>query len=518
MKQRTAYEKLVARLGNIGDIRSIANVVQWDAETVMPKAAAAARGRHMAIIAALEHKTMTDPETLRLIEALEREAHEPDSDEAQLARLARIDYEDATKLPADFVESWSELVSVAQQAWGAARAQNDFAAFQPHLQKLVDLSHRKIDLLKPADEPYDAVLKTFEPGLNTARIRQIFAVLKHDLIPLLDHVAACQSGAGAIDDSFLRQEFSAEAQAAFCLRLTRGLGLDEDHARLDVTRHPATNNVASPFDVRISTRYQNRWLGASIFSVIHECGHAIYELNLPEAYANTPLGSSASMGIHESQSRLYENFVGRSREFWQFWYPELQRSFPDQLGSVSPETFYRAIHKSTPSFIRTEADELSYSLHIILRFEIEQDLMAGRLSVAQLPKAWNDRFEAIFGIRPRIDSEGVLQDVHWSAGLFGYFPSYALGNIFQAQLVEELLKQHPELPAQIASGTYDTLRNWLRTNIHQHGRRYDINELAQRITGKELQTGAYVRQLDKTYGAEIYPGFARKKKAAIPLL
>lgn len=512
---QSAYDRLLERLRYISDVNSAGFVLEWDAQTVMPPAGAEARGRQLGILSRLRHETLTSPDTLKAIEAAELDVyadteHSPCVVErAHMLRLSRRDYERAVKLPADFVAEFSRATSVAQHAWARARANNDFSAFRPYLEQIVGLVQRAAKYHGHGGEPYDAVLQEFEPSLSTGQVREIFADLKSKLVPLLRHVVANKN---AVDDSCLQQEFSTDTQAAFCQKLVRALGLDPARSRLDLTAHPCTANISSPYDVRISTRYQPTNLGAAVFGVIHECGHAIYELGLTEKFAGTPLGSSASMSIHESQSRLMENFVGRSHKFWQQFYPLLQESFPQELGNVPLASFYRAINKAGPSFVRTESDELTYNLHIILRFELEQDLIAGRLSVSELPVEWKNRFEAMFGIRPPSDTLGVLQDVHWSAGLFGYFPSYALGNLFAAQLGEQISCEHPELFQEVSEGKFDTLREWLRENIHQHGRKYSLNELCRLVTKSDLTTDAFVRYLDSKFGNELYPGFERERR------
>lgn len=501
----SSYDRLVDRLRYLSDIKSCHMALNWDAETAMPEAGVAARARQVALLQHLEHATLTDPATAALIEQAERELPMLEEDAAHMIRLARYDFERATKLPASFVSEFAALTAEAPHVWARCRRDNDFPGFQPTLERIVDMVRRKAEFFAAGGHLYDGVLQEFEPTVTTAQVQTLFARKKERLLPLIRHVASAQQ----VDTSCLQHRFSPRNQAVVCREMALALGLDPHRARLDVTTHPATEGLSSPFDVRISTRYVSTDLMNSILGTVHETGHALYELGLDKFYAGTPLGSAGSMGPHESQSRLWENFVARSRAFWTYWYPRLQKSFPGQLGGVPMETFYRAIHKAGPSFIRTEADELTYPLHIILRFELEQEIISGSLPVNKLPQVWNDRFEEMFGIRPPNDTLGVLQDIHWSAGLFGYFPSYDLGNNAAMQLAEQVMAEHPDLPAEFEQGKYDTLREWLRVRFHRHGRRYGLNELMKRITGADLSEDAFIRHVDSKYGADIYPGFRR---------
>jgi carboxypeptidase Taq len=497
-----AYSKLLKRLGEISDLASANTLLEWDQETKMPAAGADARASVIGTVSQVRHELLTSPQTAALLDAAAAEVKGlgPDTDEVAMVREARFDYDLATKLPTDFVAEFAKLKSTAQGIWAKARAQDNFALFEPSLTQIFAMVKRKAEYLGYTDHPYDALLKEFEPGMTTAELRRVFADLKARLVPLLKSVLESPA---TVDDACLHQDYPVDKQREVCETIIQAMGLDFEHARLDTSAHPFMVPVASPHDARLTTRFLPNFLNAALFGSIHESGHALFELGINPAYARTPLAAILSMSLHESQSRLWENLVGRSRSFWSHWYPRLQEAYPQQLAAVPLDVFYRAINKAMPSFIRVEADELTYNLHIILRFELELDVLEGKVSVAGLPAAWKDRFEQMFGICPATDREGVLQDIHWSIGAIGYFPTYALGNLVSAQLWEKALADVSDLQEQIAAGKYGALRDWLRTNIHCHGRKYPASELVTRVTGKAISPEPFMRYLNRKY-SEIY--------------
>lgn len=489
------YEKIIERWGIISDLGAADRLLDWDEQTFMPHAGGEARGQVRGTIALLRAQHLTSPETLALLESAEKEqtGASADSDEKAILREIRRDYERAVKLPPSLVAEFAQLCSVAQGAWLAAKKANDFSIFQPHLEKILEIERKRAELFGYDAHPYDALLPDFEPDMTTAELKRVFAELKPRL------VAICQDPAlqSFSDDTVLQTEFDPDEQLQFSRRMQRHVGLKEAEGRLDISAHPFMTGISTPFDMRTTMRYTTTF---DLLSALHECGHALYEQGIKPSYHRTPLAEITSMAMHESQSRLLENHVGRSREFWVYWYPRLQEHFPEQLDSVSLDSFHRALNKVGPSFIRTEADEVYYGLHIILRFELETDLISGNLSVADLPRVWNERFEAMFGITPPTPSQGVLQDIHWSAGSFGYFPSYSLGNLVAAQLFEKLLMDLPSLPQDLTNGDCSGLFIWLRKNVHQHGRKYSARQLVKNITGKEISSNAFIAYLRNKFG------------------
>jgi carboxypeptidase Taq len=499
---QSSYDKLLERLTKIADLGSICALLGWDQETFMPEDGAKSKERQMALLADQIHRLFTSRRTAKLLIAAEEEALSlsPDSTQRHSLRLTRRSFDKATMLSPKFVSQLSRATSSAPIVWAEAKRKNDFEIFRPELENMIALIRQQAAKQSAGmAHPYDALLDDYAPGFTTAALTNTFAELKQHLVPMIAKVKAAPS----IDDSCLKQFFPVAQQKAYCLQLMRDLGLPKFRSRLDQSNHPFSTGISSPFDVRITTRFNENSLMESIGSTTHEGGHALYELGQDEELAGTAITRGLTLELHESQSRLWENQVGKSRDFWLHQYPLLQAVFPEQLGSVPLETFYRAINKSGPSFIRTESDELTYNLHIILRFELELALITGKLAIADLPRAWNDKFEEMFGIRPPSDTLGVLQDVHWSSGLIGYFPTYTLGNLVSAQLFETICEQLPNLGADIASGDYSNLLKWLRTNVHIHGCKYSGNELLLRVTKKTLTAEPFVRYLDQKFG-EIY--------------
>ncbi|MFO7245606.1 MAG: carboxypeptidase M32 [Bacillota bacterium] len=495
------YEQLLARLRQVSDLSKAAAVLAWDEQTYMPTGGARARADQQATLSRLIHSLFTSPEVGELLDQLAEDVRDlpPDSDEAAVVRLARRQYDQAVKLPADLVEALSRASSEGFNAWIEARRSNDFAVFRPKLERLVELQRQKADALGWRDRRYDALLDLFEPGMKTADVERTFSILRDQLVPLL---GAIRERLDAVDDSVLRRGYPADQQWEFTVELLEAIGFDFKRGRQDRSEHPFTI-AFSVDDVRITTRINEEYLAQSIFSTIHEAGHAFYELGQPRQHERTPLCSPASLALHESQSRLWENVIGRSRGFWEHFLPRLSRRFPAQLADVDVDRFYRAVNRVEPSFIRTEADEVTYNLHIFLRFELEQAMLDGDLQVADLPGAWNEKMQAYLGVTPPDMLRGVLQDVHWSGDSFGYFPTYSLGTILAVQFYEKAVADHPDLPEQIRRGQFETLHRWLGENIHRHGARYEPAELVQRVTGTGLDAGPYIRYIRAKYG-EIY--------------
>jgi carboxypeptidase Taq len=400
-------------------------------------------------------------------------------------------------LPARLVTERAQAVALAQGAWEEARPKNDFAGFLPHLEKVVSLTREMAERLKTTSA-YDALLDEYEPGMTEAELKRIFADLKGRLIPLLD---ALRGAPKRPDDSILHRDYPKEKQRAFCRRMVGDMGFDLDAGRLDESAHPFTNGTFR--DVRLTTRYMEDFLQAALFGAMHEAGHGIYEQGLDPERFRDPAGQACSLGIHESQSRFWENIIGRSRPFWEFYFNPLKETFPGSLGNVSAEAFYGAVNSVKPSLIRVEADEATYNLHILVRFDIESDLLAGKVQPRELPALWNAKMKEYLGITPPDDRDGVLQDIHWSAGLIGYFPTYALGNLYAAQFREALLKEVPDLSARLAKGDLLVVKRWLNENIHRHGRLLLSNELCIKVTGEPLSAQPFIRYLKEKY-AEIY--------------
>lgn len=496
------FNELKKRLGEIHDLNKIGWVLSWDQQTMMAKRGGPVRAEQIATLNKIALERFTAPEMGRLLDDLQAygESLPYDSDEASLIRVARHDYEKARRVPAELQAERVRASSLARQAWVEARQKSDFSLFLPHLQKNVDLTLKYVECMADGEEQaYDVLLDDYEQGLKTAEVARVFSELKTGLVPL---IAAIRAKEDSVSDACLHQAYAADQQTAFCWQLIEQLGAKRESWRLDPTVHPFASNSAT-HDIRITTRYYADFLNPALFGSMHEFGHGLYEHQVSPALERTPLCRGASLSLHESQSRMWENLVGRSRAFWRFMYPKLQGAFPAQLGGVDLEVFYRAINKVQPSFIRVEADEATYSLHIILRFELEQEMVNGQLALRDLPEAWNSRFEQFFGIQVPNDADGVLQDIHWSGGMIGYFPTYSLGSILASQLWEKIMAEVADLPAQFERGEFAALRTWLRENLHQHGRKFTPAETLHRIVGRGIDVQPYLRYLNSKYG-EIY--------------
>ena len=486
--------QLKERLAQISDVSSTNGLLMWDRQTYMPKGGVAGRAEQTATLSRIAHEMLVDVETGRLLEALDQP--DPSSEDGALVRRARREYEKATRLPGELVAEISRTTALAEPAWVEARERSDWSLFAPHLETILPLQREAAEHLGYEDHLYDALLDGYEPGAKKARLEKMFEELKTELVPLIRSISERD---GEDREAPLHNAFDEKAQERFGEEVITRFGYDWDRGRQDRTVHPFCIGL-TPGDVRITTRFDPGWLSPALFGTMHETGHALYEQGVDPAYARTPLSGGTSMGIHESQSRLWENLVGRSRPFWSHFYPGLQKAFPEALGEFELEGFYRAINAVSPSEIRVEADEVTYNLHILLRFELEVALIEGSLSVSDLPSAWNAKMEEYLGITPENEATGALQDVHWSAGLFGYFPTYTIGNVLSVALFDEAIGAYPAIPEQIAEGEFSTLLGWLRENIHRHGSRYYPDELIERVTGRPLDAAPYLKYLKNKFG------------------
>ncbi len=497
-KQQAAYERLCTHAREVAYLNSTQGLLGWDERTKLPPAGGEYRAEQMSFLAGLIHKKQTAPEVGEWLAELvdSRLAADPHSEAgADIVNLKR-DYDRKTKLPQTLVEELAKLSVLGQQLWVEARKANDFARFRPLLERTIELKRQEAAAIGYDDQPYDALLDEFEPGAKTADVAAALRGLREQLVPL---VAAIAASSRRPNMDALRGRYPVDLQESFGKRAAAAIGFDFTAGRLDVTNHPFCGG-AGPRDVRLTTRYDEDTLSGSLFSTLHEAGHGIYEQGLPADRYGLPTGEAVSLGIHESQSRMWENLVGRSRAFWEYFYPEAQTAFSDALARVPLDDFYFAINDVRPSLIRTESDEVTYNLHILIRFELELALINDELSVADLPAAWHAKYQEYLGIQSSTDADGVLQDVHWSSGAFGYFPTYSLGNLYAAQFFEKAEADLGDLQAMFRGGEFMPLRDWLRTNIHSQGRRYPAPELCRRVTGSPLSHGALMRHLRTKFG------------------
>jgi len=490
----SAFHALYAE---VADLRRAAELVEWDERVCMPPQGAPIHGEMQATLRRLAHEAFTRDEMGTAIAALVREAA-PGTDAGRLAAVASRDYEKALRVPAAFVAEYAEAISASQHAWERARAHDDFAAFATHFSRVLELKRRYVTFFPPAAHPYDVLLDDYEPGMTTADVRTLFAELRPRQVALIAAIGTRPP----VDTSFLAGAYTESEMLAFAVEVGTALGFDWTRGRQDRSVHPFATSIGAN-DVRITTRWVDHQPFGLLFGTMHETGHALYEQGVGRHHHRTPLEGGASLGLHESQSRLWENVVGRSRGFWQHFFPVLQARFPGPLGAVTAEQFYRGTNHVQPSLIRVEADEATYNLHVMLRAEIEIGLIEGTMTVAELPTLWRDRMQTYLGVAPATDTLGVLQDVHWSAGLFGYFPTYTLGNVIASQLWERWGALNPDRDRQVAAGEFGMLLSWLRSELHQHGRAYQTQELVQRITTSRVDPAPYLRYLEQKYG-EIY--------------
>jgi len=492
--------KLRELTAEIFDIYNAAQILEWDQQVNMPPKGAEQRGNQIATLQRMLHTRTISPEYSKLMEELVDYADEldPDSDDARLIKECKRFYDQKAKVPPEFTAEFYKAVTLAYSAWEKARRESDFKKFQPDLEKIVELRRQYAEYFAPYEHVYDPLLDYFEPGMKTAEVQAIFSALRPQQVELIQAIAERPQ----VDYSFLTLEYDEQKQWDFGVEAITKYGYDWESGRQDKSPHPFTTGFGVN-DVRITTRVDRKYLPTALFGSLHECGHALYGMGINPAYERTPLADGASYAVHESQSRTYENLVGRSMPFWEHFYPRLQEFFPTQLGNIDLETFYKGINKIQPSLIRVEADEATYNLHIMLRLEIEIALMEGALAVKDLPEFWNARMKEYLSVTPPNDRLGVLQDVHWSNGHIGYFSTYALGNLISAQLWEKLNSDIPDLADQFRRGDFRELREWLRTRIHVHGKKYEPQELVRKVTGSAIDPAPYMKYLRTKY-SEIY--------------
>lgn len=484
------------RFGLVADLEQASALLDWDQQTYMPEAAGAHRAHQMAAMAGAIFEKFTDRRMGELLEVLSGESERLTATDAAAVRVARRDFERYSRLPQKLVEDLSRLESEGHSLWLEARRHDDFSIFSPALTRMLELQREKADCIGFEDHPYDALHDEYEPGSTAARIRSVFVPLRDATTGLLERIL----GSGrSLDDSLLSRDYPEGNQEKFGREAAGQFGFDFSRGRLDQAAHPFATSFGNR-DVRITTRYDRNFLSTAIFGIFHEAGHGMYEQGISDGFARTPLADSASLAVHESQSRMWENLIGRSDVYWQHAWPRLQALFPAAMTGVTRQEFHEAINVVKPSLIRVEADEVTYNLHIMIRFELELALLEGSLEPAGLPEAWNGLYEDYLGITPADDADGCLQDVHWSAGLIGYFPTYTLGNIMSVQLLDAHRSVNPGLDDQIRSGDFSGLLYWLRENVHVHGRSLTPDELLRRATGSELDAGPYISYLENKFG------------------
>jgi carboxypeptidase Taq len=500
-----SIQEIKGILLEIKKLQSIESVLHWDQETYMPDGSGDIRAEHIAYLSSLAHNKHTSERFQSLLEKIvDMKTGEPldqkvDPETRRLFYLIWKDHRDAVALPSYFVEELSRHCARSQQVWAKARQQNDYETFAPYLEKMVKLKKQEAEYYGYETTPYDSLLDKYEPGMTSKRITTLFDELREPLIRLVQNI---KNSGTLISEEPLKRSFDVSKQWEFGIKAAKAMGYDFKHGRQDKSAHPFTTSF-HPTDVRITTRLKEDYFKTGIFATIHETGHALYEQGLPAADYGTPFGEPVSFGFHESQSRLWENYVARSKQFWEHFYPILKKYFRKPLKGVSMEQFYKMINTVTPSLIRVEADEVTYSLHIMLRFEIEKMLINQDLSIKELPEVWDQMAEDYLGIRPRDYKDGVMQDIHWSMGGFGYFPTYALGNLYAAPIMNQAWKEIPQLAEQIKTGDLLPLREWLREKIHSKGQRLFAEELIQDLTGNYLSAKPFLDYLEKKY-SEIY--------------
>lgn len=495
-------EELKTRLKEVVLLNQVNSLLFWDQSTYMPSGGAVARGQHRALVTQLSQEKLTHKSVGLLLDELEpwAEANLPyDHDDAALIRAARRNYEHLVRVPKEFTGKFYAHISESYQAWTKARPENNFELVRPYLEKTVEMSRELANFFPGYTHIADPLIDYLDYGMKASDVHRVFGSLRDQLVPLVQKITSQDN----IDDSCLYKHYPEKLQLEFGAMVIKDMGYDFERGRQDLTHHPFMTKF-SLGDVRITTRVREDFLGECIFSQFHEAGHAIYEQGIRMDFEGTQLAVGTSAGIHESQSRLWENIVGRSRGFWEHYYPALQKTFPDQLGNVPLETFYRAINKVSRSLIRTDADEVTYNLHVMLRFDLELALLEGSLAVKDLPDAWIERYAQDLGVRPGTHTLGVLQDMHWYAGqVGGVFQGYTLGNILSAMFYTKALEANPEIPKNIQSGDFHSLHSWFKENIYQHGSKFTASELMQKITRGGLDVQPLIQYLEKKYG-EIY--------------
>ncbi len=495
MSDAEAYSAFVRELREISLLGSVSSVLEWDERTQLPPRGAENRADQLSLLARMIHDRFTSPRMGESLEAVEGSAlvKDPESDAAANARETRRSYDRARKLPSALVEEMTKVATLAQHAWAEARAKSDYHLFEPWLARTLDLKRRQADCIGYASNPYDALLDEYEPGATASEIDAVFSALRGPLVELIGRITQSTRKAPV---EILERSYPPPAQEQLAREAAKAIGFDFSAGRLDVSLHPFCADLGRG-DTRMTTRYDPNRFGGAFFGVMHESGHALYDQGLPAEHFGTPVGEAVSLGIHESQSRLWENFVGRSLAFWQYFLPKVGAAFPDSLRDVGEDEWYFAINDIRPSLIRTESDEATYNLHILLRFELEQAMLRGEVEAADVPAAWNEKMRQYLGLTPPDDAQGCLQDIHWSGGDFGYFPTYTLGNLYAAQFFEKVRQDLGDVDAQFARGEFQPLLHWLRENIHRHGRRYTASQLVARVTGRPLSPAPLLEYLNQ---------------------
>jgi carboxypeptidase Taq len=498
MIMQEKLDQLKQILAQISDLKRSANLLNWDQNVYMPPGGARTRGDQLATLSQLAHERFTSAEVGKLLDYFNPrlEEFDPESDDPAMIKVVTRHFNRLSKVPSDWVAEFARVTALSQQAWAEAKVENNFSKFLPHLEKVILLTRQYAGFFAPFDHIYDPLLDGFEPGLKTAEVQSIFKDIHPRLMALIHAIGEKEP----VNNEFLHQAYDADKQWDFAVEVLKKIGYNWAEGRMDVSLHPFTIELGHG-DVRITTHVDKDFFNPAFFSSLHEGGHALYEQGIPAAFYRTFLDEGASMAIHESQSRLWENLVGRSFSFWKYFYPQLQYSFLEQLGGIELEAFYNGINRVEPTPVRVDADEATYTLHIILRLELEIALIEGSLQAKDLPAVWNERMRESLGIVPDNDAKGVLQDIHWADGLFGYFPTYALGNVIAAQLWEKINLDHPDLQAQLELGDFSVLLKWLRKNIHRHGAKFEPQELLQRVTGSKIDPKPYIQYLESKFGA-----------------
>jgi len=500
---KSDYDKLMAKAKGITILQTIQSVVHWDTETKMPPKGINLRSQQLAMLSQVEHRMSTSPEIETFLSKIEKHSDYDRLNELQKRNvyLIRKFYDEQTKLPEELVVETARQQAITVDVWKKAKAAKKYSMFEPELEKLLELRKKAAGILmevKSTKTPYDALIDIFEPKMTAEAIAEIFGKLREGLVAI---IKKCLNAPKQPDTSFLNRKVPTDVQRKISDELAKFMEYDvvspKAGGRIDETEHPFTTGYYD--DVRITTHYYQNNVKSSVFSVLHEGGHAMYEQNLKPEWIYQPIGTGCSLGFHESQSRLVENIVGRSSEFWVYFFPKLKQLTGNVFSDISLDSFVRAVNEVKPSKIRVEADEVTYCLHVIIRFEIERELVAGKISVAELPEIWNQKYKDYLGLKIENDSEGVMQDTHWAAGIFGYFPTYALGNIYSGQILNKLEREMPKWRDYIARGDFQYVKNWLTKNVHSYGNLYDPADLIKRITGEEVSVKPYFNYLHGKY-------------------
>jgi carboxypeptidase Taq len=506
----SAYEQLQNHIATLNDLLNTINILNWDARTQMPSGGAQTRGNQLATLSRLAHEHFVSEETTRLLDAAESEISGEDSDSYRVrsVRQTRQYYDIIRRIPPDLLSRKATIGPVSEHVWAEAKRDSDFSKFVPYLQQMLDLAKEQADAVGYEEHPFDALVFEYEPSMTASKLRALFEDLKAGLLPLLEQIV---NNDKPLNHGLWDKEYPIEKQRAFALEMAKKFGYDLNRGRLDIAPHPFEVSFTRE-DVRITTRYSLHYFPMALFGTLHETGHALYEQNVDPELTRTALATDflgqyavggTSYGAHEASSRLWENQIGRSREFWQIHFDRLAKYFPEQLAGADEELFYRAVNRVKPSLIRVEADEVTYNLHIMLRVEIEMGLLEGSLQVSELPEVWNAKMQEYLGVMPSNDGEGVLQDIHWSTGGFGSFPGYTVGNIMSAQFLEAAHHTSDTLAADLVAGDYSSLLAWLTENVYRHGRAYNARELLQRSTGRDLTVRPYLEYLHEKF-SDLY--------------